>query len=178
MRDDEKSNFADTVRRLLPALTGAALITTTIAFAPPASAKVAASVSSVRLTAPYAKAPTDVVVAVKLAQTSYKDISLNISLDGFVASRTFAYADGACPTSVAVVDAPLTVMECGWRQENGAAILRLALKGTMSSGKVKVRITSGAVTARAQAGTYDVTMSSWAFNSVTTKVSIASGPLK
>jgi hypothetical protein len=132
----------------------------------------------VRLGAPYAKAPTDVVVVTKLTQTSYKDISLNITLDGFAASRTFAYADGPCPTSVAVIDAPVTVMECGWGEEDGAAVLRLALKGTTSQAKVKVRIKSGAVTAPARAGTYGVTMSSWAFDSVTTPVSIASGPVK
>lgn len=164
--------------RVVPALTGAALIATTIAFAPPAAAKVEVGAPSVRLSAPYAKAPTDVVVAVKLTQTSYRDISVDIALDGFVASRTVAYADGACPASVAVIDTALTVMECGWGQEKGSAVLRLALKGTTSSGKVKVRLASGAVTAPAKAGTYDVTLSSWAFDPVTSQVSIASGPVK
>jgi hypothetical protein len=166
------------MRRLIPAITGVALIAMSVAVAPPASAKVAASVKAIRLSAPYAKAPTDIVVVAKLTQTSYENISLNIVLDGFRANRTFAYGERSCPTSVAVVDAPLTVFECGWNEEDGAATLRLALEGTMPSGKVKIRIASGAVTAPAKAGDYDVSMSSWAFSTVTTEVAITSGPLK
>ncbi|MGA0979681.1 MAG: hypothetical protein ACO3UX_07030, partial [Candidatus Nanopelagicales bacterium] len=104
--------------------------------------------------------------------------SLNIALDGFRAKRSFAYGDGSCPTSVAVVDAPLTVFECGWKYEDGAATLRLALEGTMPSGKVKVRIMAGALTAPAKAGTYDVSISSWAFATVAKQVSVTSGPVK
>lgn len=166
------------MRRLLTAVTGTALMAGAIGFAPPASAMVAADVKAVRLSAPYAKAPTDVVVVAKLTQTSYENISLDIALHGFRAHQVFAYGEGECPASVAVVNAPLTVFECGWQEEGGIAKLRLALEGTMPSGKVKVRIKSAAVTAPAKAGNYRVTVSSWAFDKVITKVSIASGPLK
>lgn len=166
------------MRRLLTAVTGTALMAAAVGFAAPASAMVAADVKAIRLSAPYAQAPTDVVVVAKLTQTSYENISLNIALHGFRARQAFAYGDGQCPTSVAVVDAPLTVFECGWQEENGVAKLRLALEGTMPSGKVTVRIKSGAVTAPARAGAYRVTMSSWAFDKVISKVAITSGPLK
>lgn len=166
------------MRRLLAAVTGTALIAAAIGFAAPASAEVAANVKAVRLSAPYAHAPTDVVVVARLTQTTYENISLDIALHGFRAHHVFAYGEGECPTSVAVVDAPLTVFECGWQEENGVAKLRLALEGTMPAGKVKVRIKSGAVTAPAKAGAYRVTMSSWAFDRVITKVAITSGPLK
>jgi hypothetical protein len=166
------------MRPLFIALTCTALTATAIGFAAPASAEVAANVKAVRLSAPYANAPTDVVVVAKLTQTSYENISLDIALHGFRARQVFAYGEGACPASVAVVDAPLTVFECGWQEEGGIAKLRLALEGTMPAGKVKVRIKAGAVTAPAKAGTYRATVSSWAFDKVITKVAIASGPLK
>ena len=166
------------MRRLVIALTGTSLLATAIALAPPAAADVAAGVKAIRLSAPYAKAPTDVVVVAKLTQTSYENISLDITLDGFRASRTLAYGDQACPASIAVVDAPLTVFECGWKEEDGAATLRLALEGTMPSGKIKVRIKAAAVTAPAKAGDYDVTVSSWAFDPITNSVAISSGPVK
>ncbi|MFZ9987810.1 MAG: hypothetical protein ACO3ID_02130 [Candidatus Nanopelagicales bacterium] len=166
------------MRRMLTAVTSTALMAAAIGFAAPASAMVAADVQAIRLSAPYAQAPTDVVVVAKLTQTSYENISLNIALHGFRAHQVFAYGDGQCPTSVAVVDAPVTVFECGWQEEGGIAKLRLALEGTMPSGKVKVRIKSDAVTAPARAGTYRVTMSSWAFDKVITKIAITSGPFK
>ena len=166
------------MRRLLPLATGAALVATTIAFAPPAAAKVTMGAPTVRLTAPYAKSPTEVVVVAKVTQTSYNDISLDIALEGFQAKQAFDYAKGACPTSVIVVDTPLTVLECGWQQEGTRATLRLALGGTLSSGTVKVRTKSRAVTAPVKAGMYPVSLSSWAFPTVKTQVSIASGPVK
>jgi hypothetical protein len=166
------------MRHLLTTAAVASLAAATLAFAPPAAAKVALDMSSVRLSAPYAKSPTSVTVVAKITQTSYADISLNVSLEGFRALKAFAYGKGACPRSVAQIDGPLTVRECGWEQEDGSAVLRLALGGTTASGKVKVTIASGALVAPSRAGEYSVSLSSWAFDTVKTRVSIASGPVK
>ena len=68
------------MRRMLTAVTSTALMAAAIGFAAPASAMVAADVQAIRLSAPYAKAPTEVVVVTKLTQTSYENISLNLSL--------------------------------------------------------------------------------------------------
>lgn len=166
------------MRHLLATAAATSLAVATIAFAPPAAAKVAIDVTSVRVSSPYAKSPTSATVVAKITQTSYADISLDVSLEGFRALKAFAYGKGACPSSVAKITGPLTVSECGWEQEGGSAVLRLALSGTTNSGKVKVKIASGALIAPAQAGTYDIALSSWAFDPATTQVSVASGPLK
>ena len=77
-----------------------------------------------------------------------------------------------------VVDATVEVTQCGWGQEKGNATLRLALKGTVSADKVRVKIASGALTAPRKAGTYAVSVSSWAFETQAQDVTVASGPVK
>jgi hypothetical protein len=166
------------MRRLTTGLAIAGALALGIALAPPASASVSAKLTSVRLGAPYAKAPTTAVIVAKVTQTSYADISFDVTLEGFRASRSMPYADGPCPASVAVVDANVTVTKCGWEQEDGSATLRLALSGTLTSGKVKVKIASGALTAPSKAGTYAVSVSSWAFDTQTADVTVSSGPVK
>lgn len=146
--------------------------------APPASAAVDVAVKSVKLTAPYAQAPTDAVIIAKVTQTSYKDISLDVELAGFRATKEHAYGKGECPTSIARVITSLAVTECGWSQEGDGATLRLALAGTVKSEQVKIRIKSGALTAPESAGVYGVFVSSWAFESMTETVTVLSGPLK
>ena len=133
-----------------------------------------------KLTAPYVNSPTDAVINVTLTQTSYANISLDVALAGFRAQRSFDYRKGECPTSVArvILPAKVTVTECGWEQEGDNATLRIALKGTLTDGAVKVRIKSGALTAPAAAGVYGIFVSSWAFDEVSTTTQIASGPLK
>lgn len=166
------------MRRMTPALAIAGALALGVALAPPASASVSAKLTSVRLSAPYAKAPTGAVIVAKVTQTSYKDISFDVTLEGFRAGRSVPYADGACPASVAVVDANVKVTECGWGQEDGGATLRLALSGTLTSGSIKVKIASGALTAPSKAGTYAVSISSWAFDTQSADVTISSGPVK
>lgn len=166
------------MRRITPGLAIAGALALGIALAPPASASVSAKLTSVRLTAPYAKAPTGAVIVAKVTQTSYEDISFDVTLDGFRASRSVPYADGPCPASVAVIDASVEVTKCGWEQEDGSATLRLALSGTLASGKIKVKIASGALTAPSKAGTYAVSVSSWAFDTQTADVTVSSGPVK
>ena len=166
------------MRRVTPGLAIAGALALGIALAPPASASVSAKLTSVRLTAPYAKAPTGAVIVAKVTQTSYEDISFDVTLDGFRASRSVPYADGPCPASVAVIDASVEVTKCGWEQEDGSATLRLALSGTLASGKIKVKIASGALTAPSKAGTYAVSVSSWAFDTQTADVTVSSGPVK
>lgn len=166
------------MRRITPGLAIAGVLALGIALAPPASASVSAKLTSVRLTAPYAKAPTGAVIVAKVTQTSYEDISFDVTLDGFRASRSVPYADGPCPASVAVIDASVEVTKCGWEQEDGSATLRLALSGTLASGKIKVKIASGALTAPSKAGTYAVSVSSWAFDTQTADVTVSSGPVK
>ena len=166
------------MRRITPGLAIAGVLALGIALAPPASASVSAKLTSVRLTAPYAKAPTGAVIVAKVTQTSYEDISFDVTLDGFRPSRSVPYADGPCPASVAVIDASVEVTKCGWEQEDGSATLRLALSGTLASGKIKVKIASGALTAPSKAGTYAVSVSSWAFDTQTADVTVSSGPVK
>ncbi|TEX51039.1 MAG: hypothetical protein B7C55_07480 [Actinomycetales bacterium mxb001] len=167
--------------RRLVALLPVPLLAVAVTMAPPASAAVEVlGAPTASLSAPYAGASTDAVIKTRLTQTSYADISLDISLSGFRAERTFAYGKGACPSSVARVTLPakVTVAECGWTQEGEDAVLRLALKGTMTKGNVKVRIMSGALTAPAVSGTYGIFLSSWAFDEAMTTTDISSGPLK
>jgi len=167
--------------RRLAALLPVPLLAITLAAAPPASAAVEMLGSpTASLSAPYAGASTDAVIKTRLTQTSYADISLDIALSGFRAGRTFAYGKGACPASVARITLPakVTVTECGWQQEGEDAVLRLALKGTMTKGTVKVRIMSGALTAPAASGTYGIFLTSWAFDEAMTTTDISAGPLK
>ena len=166
------------MRPLTPGLALAAALALGITLAPPASASVSAKLTSVRLSAPYAQAPTAAVVVAKVTQTSYADISFDVTFEGFRASRSVPYAEGPCPASVVVVDATVDVTQCGWGQEKGNATLRLALKGTVSADKVRVKIASGALTAPRKAGTYAVSVSSWAFETQAQDVTVASGPVK
>ena len=166
------------MRRLTPGLAIAAALAFGIALAPPAAASVSAKLTSVRLSAPYTKAPTAAVIVAKVTQTSYADISFDVTLEGFRAGRSVPYADGPCPASVAVVDADVKVTQCGWEQEDGSATLRLALSGTLPSGKIKVKISSEALTAPSKAGTYAVSVSSWAFDTQSADVTVSSGPVK
>ena len=169
------------MRKFLPALMVAPLLAIMIAAAPPAAANVAVlSDLAAKFTAPYAKASTDAVVELKMTQTSYADISLNIAFSGFHAHHEVTYGKGACPTSVArvILPAGVSLSECGWEQEGEDATLRLALKGTFEKGRVKVRVKSGALTAPKVAGVYGIFATSWAFDDVFTTTEIASGPLK
>ena len=166
------------MRRLTPSLAIAGALALGITLAPPATASVSAKLTSVRLSAPYAKAPTAAVIVAKVTQTSYADISFDVTLEGFRAARSVPYADGPCPASVAVVDAGVEVTKCGWEQEDGSATLRLALSGTLSAGKIKVKIASGALTAPSKAGSYAVSVSSWAFDTASADVTVSSGPVK
>ena len=118
------------------------------------------------------------MIVAKVTQTSYADISFDVTLEGFRAGRSVPYADGPCPASIAVVDADVKVTQCGWEQEDGSATLRLALSGTLPSGKIKVKISSGALTAPSKAGTYAVSVSSWAFDTQSADVTVSSRPVK
>lgn len=149
-----------------------------LAYTPAASAEVGVSVKSAKLVAPYVSSPTDAVVVVKLEQTSYENISLDVTLPRFVATQEREYGEGACPTSIVRVISELEVFECGYAQEGRNVVLRLAIKGTEATGKVKIRIKGAALTAPQRAGTYDLSLSSWAFDPVTTPVTVLSGPLK
>ena len=146
--------------------------------APSALADLGVSVKSAKLVAPYVSSPTDAVVVVKLEQTSYENISLDVTLPYFVATKEREYGEGACPTSIVRVISELEVFECGYAQEGRNVVLRLAIEGTETTGKVKIRIKRAALTAPQRAGTYDLSVSSWAFDPVTTPVTVLSGPLK
>jgi hypothetical protein len=146
--------------------------------APSAFADVGVSVRSAKLVAPYVSSPTDAVVVVKLEQTSYENISLDVTLPDFVATKEREYGEGTCPTSIVRVISELEIFECGYAQEGRNVVLRLAIEGTETTGKVKIRIKSAALTAPQRAGTYDLSVSSWAFDPVTTPVTVLSGPLK
>lgn len=169
------------MRRLVPAIAIIPLLALGVAAAPPAVAAVEiVKDPTAKFTVPYVSASTDAVVKVKLTQTSYANISLNVAFAGFHAHNAVSYGKGTCPTWVARIITPsqVTVQKCGWDQEGNDAVLRLSLEGPLSNESVKIRVKSESLTAPAVAGVYGVFLSSWAFDEATIPTEIFTGPVK
>jgi len=114
----------------------------------------------------------NVIVASTVTQEEYADISYDVTLTGFTAKRTFAYRDGACPKKLVQYTGPGTVFQCGWVQQGKDAVLNISILGTFPSSTVRVKINRKAVVTPKKAGDYAVSVSSWAFSTVTTSITI------
>jgi len=114
----------------------------------------------------------NVIVASTVTQQEYADISYDVTLTGFTAKGTFAYRDGACPKKLIKYKGPGTVFQCGWVQRGKDSVLNISIRGTFPSSSVQVKINRRAVVTPKKAGDYPVSVSSWAFSTVTTSVVI------
>lgn len=147
------------------ALTGAAL-------APAAQAAVKVEVDKVTVAPAKADRKANVSVRATVTQQEYADISVDVTLTGFQATSVFPFSEGPCPTKLFQITAPAEVVKCGWVQDGRNAILSIALAGTFPTSDLRIKVRRNAVSTPAQAGSYAVTLSSWAFSPVGTKVTI------
>ena len=143
-----------------------------VAAAPVAQAAVDVTLDKVTVAPPKAGKKANVIVMATMAQQEYADISVDVTLDGFTALKTFPFGDGACPKKLVQVSAPAEVFQCGWTQSGNKATLNMAIRGTFASSPLRIKIRKSAVKTPSARGTYDVALSSWAFSPITTTVTI------
>ena len=158
------------MRRIVIALSTAVVLGAVAA--PPALAEVKVSLDSVKLAPAKAGKKTSATVTATIAQRDYADISLDLALSGFTAQGTFAFGEGACPARLIRISAPAEIVQCGWVQQDKGALLSLALAGTFPASTIRISVRRSALTSPAGAGEYGVTLSSWAFEPVRTKVTV------
>ncbi len=140
--------------------------------APVAQAAVDVTLDKVTVAPPKAGKRANVIVNATVAQEQYADISVDVTLTGFMAMSMLPFGDGACPKKLVQVKAPAEVFQCGWTQNGKDAVLNMALKGTFPSSKLRITIRKAAVVNPSAPGDYAVKVSSWAFSPVTTDVTI------
>lgn len=157
--------LASTAVAAAVALTGAAL-------APAAHAAVKVEVDKVTVAPAKVDRKANVSVRATVTQQEYADISVDVTLTGFQARSVFPFTEGPCPTKLFQISAPAEVFKCGWVQDGRKAILSIALAGTFPASDLRIKVRRNAVSTPAQAGSYDVTLSSWAFSPVGTTVTI------
>lgn len=159
-------------RALVSTAVAAALALSGAVMAPAAQAAVKVEVGKVTVAPAKADRMANVTVRATITQQEYEDISVDVALSGFQATSMFPFADGPCPTSLFRIKAPVEVIKCGWVQDGRKAILSMALAGTFPTSDLRFTVRRNAVSTPAQAGSYEVTLSSWAFSPVGTTVTI------
>lgn len=161
-----------TRRTLAGAATALAVLAGGFAAAPVAQAAVDVSLDKVTVAPPKSGKKANVIVVATMAQQEYANISVDVTLQGFKAMRTFPFGDGACPKKLVQVNAPAEVFQCGWTQNGKDATLNMAISGTFPSSRLRIKIRTSAVRTPSASGDYAVTLSSWAFSPLTTSVTI------
>lgn len=159
-------------RSLVSAAAALAVLAGGLAVAPAAHAAVDVTLDKVTVAPPKAGKKANVIIAATMTQEQYADISVDVTLTGFMAMSMLPFGDGACPKQLVQVSAPVEVFQCGWTQNPKEAVLSMALRGTFPSSGLKIKIRKAAVMTPSAPGTYGVTMSSWAFSPLTTSVTI------
>lgn len=159
-------------RALVSTAVAAALALTGAVLAPAAQAAVKVEVGKVTVAPAKAGRQANVTVRATITQQEYEDISVDVALTGFQATSMFPFSEGPCPTTLFQITAPAEVVKCGWVQDGRNAILSIALAGTFPTSDVRIKVRRNAVSTPARAGSYAVTLSSWAFSPVGTTVTI------
>jgi len=159
-------------RTLVSTIAALGVLTAGLVAAPAVQAAVDVTVDKVTVAPPKAGKKANVIIAARMAQQEYADISVDVMLTGFTALKTFAFRDGACPKNLVQVSAPAEVFQCGWSQSGNKAILNMAIRGTFASSPVRIKIRKPAVVTPRARGNYDVALSSWAFSPLSTSVTI------
>jgi hypothetical protein len=159
-------------RTLVSTAIAATLALTVAALAPAAQAAVKVDVGKVTVAPAKADRKANVTVRATVTQQEYADISVDVTLTGFQATSVFPFSEGPCPTKLFQISSPADVVKCGWVQDGRNATLSIALAGTFATSDLRIKVRRSAVSTPAQAGSYPVTLSSWAFSPLSTKVTI------
>ncbi len=159
-------------KTLVSAATALVVLTGGFAAAPAAQAAVDVTLDKVTIAPAKAGKKANVMVVATMTQEEYANISVDVTLSGFKAMRTFPFGDGTCPKQLVQVGAPAEVFQCGWTQKGKDATLNMAISGTFPSSTLRIKIRKSAVKTPSAPGDYDVTLSSWAFSPLTTSVTI------
>lgn len=159
-------------KTLVSTVTALGVLAAGFAAAPGAQAAVDVTLDKVTVAPPQAAKKANVIVAATMAQQEYANISVDVTLSGFTAMRTFAFRDGACPKKLIQVSAPAEVFQCGWTQSGKDATLNMAISGTFAASPMRIKIRKSAVLAPKTRGNYNVSLSSWAFSPLSTSVTI------
>lgn len=159
-------------KTLVSAATALVVLTGGLAAPPAAHAAVDVTLDKVTVAPSKAAKKANVIIVATMTQEEYADISVDVTLAGFKAMRPFPFEDGACPKQLVQVSAPAEVFQCGWTRKGKDAILNMAIRGTFPSSKLRIKIRKAAVTTPSAPGSYDVTLSSWAFSPLTASATI------
>lgn len=161
------------MRRIIVALSAVAAVAAgSLTVVPAAHAAVDVTLDSVTVAPPKAGRKANVIIKATLAQQQYADISVDVTLSGFEASGTFPFRDGACPAKLVQVKVPAEVFQCGWTQNGADAVLSMAISGTFPASGMQIKMRKGSVRTPSKAGSYKVTLSSWAFSPISDTVTV------
>lgn len=117
---------------------------------------------------------TSVRVTASLEQQEYANISYQVILQGFKVTKPFPQAS-TCPASAVSVSIPAggSVYECSLSQQGTNALLFLAIQGTFAQGPITVVIKEGSVMTPRPPGVYEVSVTSWAFDTESATLSFS-----